>query len=96
MWVEISSSMNHNLICGVIYRHPQSDLEALIVFLNQTLNTISKENRYCLIMGDFNLNLLNYESHLGTDDFINTLGSYFFQPHILQPTRITNQFSYFN
>ena len=40
-------------------------------------------------MGDFNLNL-NYESHLGTDDFINTLGSYFFQPHILQPTHITN------
>ena len=90
LWVEISSSMNHNLICGVIYRHPQSDLEAFMVFLNQTLNTISKENKYCLIMGDFNLNLLNYELHLGTDDFINTMGSYFFQPHILQPTRITN------
>jgi hypothetical protein len=69
--------MNHNLICGVIYRHPQSDLEAFMVFLNQTLNTISNENKYCLIMGDFNLNLLNCESHLVTDDFINTLGSHF-------------------
>ena len=31
LWMEISSSMNHNLICGVIYRHSQSDLEAVMV-----------------------------------------------------------------
>ena len=28
--------MNNNLLCGVIYRHPQSDLEAVMVYLNQT------------------------------------------------------------
>ena len=36
------------------------------------------------------MDLLKFESHLVTDDFLNTLGSYFFQPHILQPTRITD------
>ena len=41
-------------------------------------------------MGDFNINLLNYESHPPTDDFINNLGVFCFQPHILQPTRITD------
>ena len=41
-------------------------------------------------MGDFNLDLLKYETHTGTDEFINNLGTYFFQPHILQPTRITD------
>jgi hypothetical protein len=41
-------------------------------------------------MGDFNLDLLKYETHNGTDEFINTLGTSFFQPHILQPTRITD------
>jgi hypothetical protein len=41
-------------------------------------------------MGDFNLNLLNFESHAGTDEFVNSMGSYFFHPHILQPTRITD------
>lgn len=40
--------------------------------------------------GDFNLDLLKYETHNGTDEFINTLGTSFFQPHILQPTRITD------
>ena len=41
-------------------------------------------------MGDFNFNLLNSDSHSGTEEFLNTLGSYFFNPHILQPTRITH------
>ena len=36
------------------------------------------------------MDLLKFESHLVTDDFLNTLGSCFFQPHILQPTRITD------
>ena len=41
-------------------------------------------------MGDFNLNLLNIDSHPGTDEFLNTMGSYLFNPHILKPTRITH------
>ena len=85
-----TSNLHHNLICGVIYRHPPSDLEAFMVFLNNALNIISRENKYCIIMGDFNLNLLNFESHAGTDEFVNSMGSYFFHPHILQPTRITD------
>ncbi len=41
-------------------------------------------------MEDFNVNLLNYESHAPTEQFINNLTAYCFQPHILQPTRITD------
>lgn len=41
-------------------------------------------------MSDFNINLLNNESHTPTDDFINNLGVFCFQPHILQPTRVTD------
>ena len=33
---------------------------------------------------------LKYESHEDTDNFINTLGSFFFHLQILQPTRITD------
>jgi hypothetical protein len=28
LWTEIKSNLHHNLICGVIYRHPQSYIEA--------------------------------------------------------------------
>ena len=37
-------------------------------------------------MGDFNLDLLNYDSHLDTDDFLAMMLSNFFQPHIIQST----------
>ena len=37
-------------------------------------------------MGDFNLDLLNCDSHLDTDDFLAMMLSIFFQPHIIRPT----------
>ena len=40
-------------------------------------------------MGDFNINLLNFESHAHNHEFINNLGVYCFQPHITQPTKFT-------
>ena len=36
---------------------------------------------------------MNFDKHSLTEDFINTLGSFFLKPHILQPTRITNHSS---
>jgi len=90
LWIEIKSDLHHNLICGVIYRHPNSNFETFMNYLNNTIDKINNENKYCIIMGDFNINLLNLSSHSGTDDFLNTLESHFFNPHILQPTRITD------
>ena len=61
-----------------------------MVFLNNALNIISRKNKYCIIIGDWNLILLNFESHAGTNEFVNSMGSYVFHPYILQPTRITD------
>ena len=44
-------------------------------------------------MDDFNLNLLNYESHPDTNDFINTMVSHYLLPYVLHPTRVTNDSS---
>lgn len=38
----------------------------------------------------FNLDLRKFESHPDTDRFLSTLGTFYFQPQILQPTRITD------
>ena len=54
------------------------------------IHKISNESKLCTLLGDYNLNLLNLESHNPTGDFVNTLASYFFQPHIIKPTRITD------
>ena len=38
-------------------------------------------------MGDFNINLVNYDSHPETNDFINLMVSHYLLPHILHRPR---------
>jgi hypothetical protein len=91
LWIELETTEGKNVLCGVFYRHPLSNLENFLNALyDNILDNIQRENKYSVILGDFNINLLNYENHPLTDDFINTLNSYFFEPHILKPTRIIN------
>ena len=71
-----------NLIYGVIYSHPNSNLNNFMTDINWTTEQIHSQEKYTFITGDFNINLL--DSCQFSEDFINTLGSLFFQPHILQ------------
>ena len=50
---------------------------------------MNKEGKLCALLGDFNVNLLNFETHKPTEEFINTMSTNFFEPHIVKPTRIT-------
>jgi hypothetical protein len=90
LWVEICADGQQNLICGVIYRHPNSNLNNFLDYINSTTDKINRENKLCLLLGDFNIDLLKIETHVDTDNFLNILGSSFFLPQILQPTRITD------
>ena len=54
------------------------------------LKKLQKENKSLLIMGDFNINLVNYDSHPETNDFINLMVSHYLLPHILHPARVTD------
>ena len=44
-------------------------------------------------MGDFNVNLLSYETHSDTNNFINSVVSHYLLPYILHPTRVTDHSS---
>ena len=55
------------------------------------LSQLSRENRNIILTADFNINLLNCESHPESNDFSLMLNSYFLLPYILQPTRITER-----
>ena len=79
LWIEIQSKTNSNMICGVIYRHPNiSKFETFKNYLDPILDKISKEKKYCIMMGDFNINLLNFETHLPTEDLLILLALIFF------------------
>ena len=89
LWVDIELS-NKKIICAVVYRHRNAHLETFTNYLYASLDKIVNENKLCIILGDFNINLLNYETHTPTEAFINTISSYFMIPQILQPTRVTD------
>ena len=80
IWIEVHNNSHSNLLCGIIYRHPNGDLERFIEYVSSTADRINRENKTCVIMGDFNIDLLKFESHSATDGFLNTLGSNFFSP----------------
>ena len=58
-------------------------------YLNELLDKLSKENKTIFLLGDFSINLLNYDIHPPTNEFLDSLSSHYFLPHILQPSRVT-------
>ena len=59
-------------------------------YLNTLLDNISKEQKSIFLIGDFNVNLLNYNEHNQTNKLLDSLASNLLIPLILQPTRITS------
>ena len=61
-------------------------------YLNTLIENLknSKEQKSVFLLGDFNVNLLNYNEHNQTNKFLDSLASNSFIPLILQPTRITS------
>ena len=59
-------------------------------YLNKLLENISKEQKSIFLLGDFNVNLLNYNEHNQTNKFLDSIASNSFIPLILKPTRITS------
>ena len=42
-------------------------------------------------MGDFNIDLLRYDTELGSSNFYDTLSSFSYRPLIMQPSRVTSR-----
>ena len=59
-------------------------------YLSQIFEIAPKEQKQVFLLGDFNINPLNYNDHQPTIDFLDSLASNSFIPHILHPTRIAN------
>ena len=58
-------------------------------FLHPTLDKLNTKNRKVIITGDFNYDLIKYESHKQTNEFYDLISSYSYRPLILQPSRVT-------
>ena len=71
LWIEIDTIGQPNLVCGILYRHPNGNLDKFMEYMNLTIEKIHQENKLCLFMGDFNIDLLKIDTHITSEKFIN-------------------------
>ena len=87
LFIEIDKGQlnsDKTVIVGVIYRPSNTIIESFNTKNSSIMDILKKENKYCYLMGDFNINILNSENHDLTGQFVDT-----FLLLITRPTRIT-------
>ena len=55
LFIEIVKPQRKTIVTGVIYRPPNQNVDEFLTMTNELLIKISKENKVCYLMGDFNL-----------------------------------------
>jgi len=84
--VKVLQGKFHNNIV-VIYRPPNANIAVFTDTYNKLMTKLSKEKCVTYVAGDFNINLLNYETHNDTNCFLNTAFEHHHYPVITRPTR---------
>ena len=59
-------------------------------YLNLLLEKLAKEKRTVFLLGDFNVDLLKYEHHKITNEFLDSLSSNMVLHYIILPTRVSS------
>ena len=63
----------------------------MIIILNPLLDNLSKEvNKTIVLLSDFNIDLINFDTSEHVSIFLDDLASNSLQPQILLPNRISN------
>ena len=91
IFIEIQNSRKRkNVIVGCIYRHPCMDAtEFNDLYLQVLLDKLALESKDVYIMGDFNINLLQYDDKKESQEFLDKMHSNFLLPYISSPSRVT-------
>ena len=91
-FIEIEKSVfghEKNVVIGVFYRPPNIDIQCFIDVVKDICDKFRNENKLCYLLGDYNINLLNVDTHTSTADFSDVMFSNGFIPLITRPTRVT-------
>ena len=73
-FIEIVNPNKSNTIVGYIYRHAKMDLfEFIHYYLNPPLDKLAKEQKTVFLFAEFNVELLKYEQHKATNEFLDSL-----------------------
>ena len=96
LWIKVEVAKNTYKIVGNVYRPntaPKANTKQAIEIHSSILSKLSKSKDHSKcsfeIVGDFNIDLLQFENHELTNDFLEASFSYGLLPVITKPTRVT-------
>ena len=89
LFIELTSSPKP-VVVACVYRPPSTDVSVFNEKLHNVLEILESEKKDIYILGDFNINLLNYGIHNKTNEFLDTMFSFNLYPLISKPTRIND------
>ena len=93
LFIEIKNGKKKNMLVGSIYHHHSTIEQFRTQYMDKTLNKLLKSKKIVALLGDFNVNLLDYSKHTNISDYYDNLSSSGFRPLILQPTRVASNSS---
>ena len=93
LFIEFRFFFKQTFIVGAVYRPntpPKADVEIFTNTMNELMNIVDNEKKGCVILGDMNIDLLKYETHEATHNYLDQIFAHGFLPVITKPTRISN------
>ena len=90
LFIELKVPTSKNITLGIMYRPPQSDHANFVDTLHDLLLDTAIKDNLCVIMGDFNIDLVNSASNNSSQEFLETFLASSFLPLITKPTRVAH------
>ena len=90
IFVNVFLSPRNTVTVGTVYRPPGGSISQFNDSLDTVLSAVKCSRNKIFLAGDFNINLLNHDSHCETDTFLNLMYSNKCFPVITCPTRFSS------
>ena len=76
LFVELNNPFGKNIVVGVVYPPPNQTLSGFLEVFNEILSSIKRGGNTCCVSGDYNLDILHYNDHAQTQEFVDNLFSH--------------------
>ena len=91
--VQLNLPFGNKANIAAVYRPPNTDLRRFVTDCSKLLEKLVNKKDTSYVVGDFNVNLINYETHAETSDFLNMALEHYLYPTITKPTRFSKSTS---
>ena len=87
--IEIINKKSKNILINTQYRQPAGNFNEFEAYLNTFLPNSKTTDKTCFLVGDLNLNLIDYQSNAKVRNFVNLIFQHSLVPIVNKPTRVT-------